>query len=347
MRFKCLFKFSFCLFLFLSVVNLANAGPLDKIVEFYTSSVPNPAEVKIDVLKVMELAETGDIIIENNIAFPQWYAAIGILVPGTRYVHAGMVVKGHALKQYLQKLDPQNNNRNAKTAHVRCLQTNKDANGKPYKVWEWVRAPIDPNAKYVITPEVTRGRTLSSVVALHLKHYLLDPAIGYSTKHIKVLRPPVQTQPALEKMIMYLCYHVLKKTEYDMGFSIDEPEPLIFRKTTEGITADISVAPVPLYCTELLWRALKQANCEADTVKIGGGFGDFLRKIKRMPKSLATKITAPFVTADLFINHTQTVYANAAPPSVGEVIRDMRDKAFKKICEDLKENLAKIFKRSK
>jgi hypothetical protein len=29
----------------------------------------------------MELAETGDIIIENNIDFPQWYVAIGTFVP--------------------------------------------------------------------------------------------------------------------------------------------------------------------------------------------------------------------------------------------------------------------------
>ncbi len=345
MRFKSLFKFLICFFFIFAIISNSNAGVLDKVVEFYTSSVPNPAEVKIDVQKVIDLAETGDIIIENNIAYPQWYAAIGTLVPGTRYVHAGMVVKGHALRHYLQKLDPQNKNRAAKTAHVRCLQTNKDPNGRPYKVWEWVRASIDPNAKYVITPEVTRGRTLSSVVALHLKHYLLDPAIGYSTKHIKLLRPPVQTQPALEKMIMYLCYHVVKKTEYDMGFSIDEPEPVIFRKTTEGITADISVAPVPLYCTELLWRALKQADCQADTIKIGGSIGESLRKIKRMPKSLASKIAAPFVTADLFIKHTQTIYANAASPSVIEVVKNMRDKAFKKICEDLQENFAKLFKR--
>ncbi|GEM_PF-4940466 len=66
MRFKYLFKFSVCLFLFLSVVNLANADPLDKIVEFYTSSVPNPAEVKIDVLKVMETQQTSFYVYYQN-----------------------------------------------------------------------------------------------------------------------------------------------------------------------------------------------------------------------------------------------------------------------------------------
>lgn len=315
----------------------AFAGPMDKIIEFYTSSVPNPPEVKIDVAKVMELAETGDIIIENNVAFPQWYVAIGTFVPNTRFVHAGMIIKGHNLKLLMEKLDPQRKHRNAHTAYVRCLQTNKNKDGKPYKVWEWVRAPIDANAKYVVTPEVTRGHTMSKVVALHLKHYLLDPAVGHSTKHIMVLRPPIKTQQELEKVSMYLAYHVFKCTEYDMGFNIGEPEPMIFRKTREGITADITVAPVPLYCTELLWRALNLIGCETETVLIGGKVGEMLRKVKRLPKSFAEKISTPFVTADTFIRHNQLIYANSPSPSVSEVIKSMKDKTYQSILARFKE----------
>ena len=341
-RFKALGNVLVVLFLFIGLS--VSGNPFDKIVEFYTSSIPRPPKVALDIEQVIDLAETGDIIIENNRGFPQWYAAIAAMVPGTRYIHAGMVIKGHVLLAHLAQLEiagtvvPRH-------AYVRCLQTATDKRGKPAKIWQWVRAPILSNGKYVVTPEVTRGAKMSRVVALHLRHYLQDPAVGYPCKHIQLLRAPIASQKALTRLSLYLAYHVMKETGYDMGFSATEEEPAISRTIEGELTFDFSLAPVPLYCTELIWRALREAEVQVMPTHLAGSFGDALRKIAHLPASLAEKIRAPFVTADLFIRNNTCLYANAAPPHVPMVIGAMIDDSFKNACRKLSEKFQNLFRR--
>jgi hypothetical protein len=327
--------------LFLMVTIGAVAGPMDKVVQFYTSSIPKPPRVDMDVAQVVKLAETGDIIIENHRGFPQWYAAIGVLIPGTRYVHAGMVIKGHELKAHLEKISGKPFSSQIFHAYVRCLQTVKDAKGRPSRVWQWVKAPIDSKGKYVITPEVTRGATMSRVVPLHIKHYLQDPAVGYPCKHIALIRPPIPSQKALSRLAMYLAYHAFKETGYDMGFQATESEPAIQRDIEGELTFDLSLAPVPLYCTELIWRALREIQLEVPPTKVSEKISGTLARIPRIPKALVEKLRSPFITADLFLKSGSIVYANALPPSVSGAIGNMVDQTYKNWCRGIADFLHK------
>ncbi len=308
------------------------ASPLDKIVEFYISSIPNPPKIDLNYQEIRSIVETGDIIIENNRAFPQWYAMIGSLIPNCRFVHAGVIVKGHVLKEIAQKISP--------SGAVTMRGYYRDApprvvDGKVKKVVAWFPYPIDSKGIYVVTPEVTINTSMSKVVALNLKDYLIDPAIGYPTKHIRIIRPSLKNQGNVRTMASYLTYHLLKRTTYDMGFVATEKEVAISRKRNGELLFDMSAAPVPQYCTELIWRALREVGIQIPPTHVKRGISGSLSRIPRIPRSVIQKIDGAFITADLLMKSGTVVYRNAPPPSVTQALQAMVDLNFKATCQGL------------
>jgi len=308
------------------------ASPLDKVIEFYISSVPNPPRVEIDVKAVRAMVETGDIIIENNRAFPQWYAMIGSLIPNNTYVHSGMVVKGHVLKALAQELVP--GSAHMVHAYYRGGPPRVE-NGKVKKVFDWIPYPIDAQGTYVVTPEVTINTTMSRIVALNLTDYLCDDAIGYPTKHIRIIRPRVNSQNLVRTIAKYLTYHVIKKTVYDMGFVATEQETAIVRQRNGELYFDMTAAPVPLYCNELVYRALKEVGIPIPTTQIKQGITGALARIPKMPRSVLQKLDVAFITADLLSNAGTVIYQNAPPPSVKQAVEAMVDLNFKATTQGL------------
>lgn len=315
-----------------AATGLVYASPLDKVVEFYISSVPNPPRIGLDTKAVWDMAETGDIIIENNRAYPQWYAMIGSLIPDCRFVHAGMIIKGHVLKSLAEEISPES----AKTLHAyyRGAPT-RIVDGKVKKMYDWFPYQVDSKGIYVITPEVTINTSMSRIVALNLKDYLVDPAIGYPTKHIRLIRPRLASQALVRTLARYLAYHVIKKTTYDMGFVSTETEKAISRLQNGELTFDLSAAPVPLYCTELVYRALREAGITIPTTQVKTAISGSLAKIPRMPRSVLQKIDSPFITADVLMNGGSIIYQNDPPPTVKEAIESMVDLNFKAVSRAL------------
>ncbi|HOT30111.1 MAG TPA: hypothetical protein PLU72_18180 [Candidatus Ozemobacteraceae bacterium] len=329
----------FLLFGILAAAIPAQASPLDKVIEFYISSVPNPPNIGLDAKAVWDMAETGDIIIENNRAFPQWYAMIGSLIPDCRFVHAGMIIKGHMLKSLAEEISPQS----AVTLHAYYRGAPpRIVDGKVKKVYDWFPYPIDPKGIYVVTPEVTVNTSISRIVALNLKDYLVDPAIGYPTKHIRLIRPRLATQGLVRILAKYLTYHAIKKTTYDMGFVSTETETAISRLQNGELMFDMTAAPVPLYCTELVYRALREAGIEIPTTKMKKAISGALSKIPRMPRSVLQKIDSPFITADVLMCGGAVVYQNDPPPTVREAIAGMVDLNFKAVSQGLLERFQSI-----
>ena len=318
------------------------ASPLDKVVEFYISSIPNPPRVDLDWQAVRNTVETGDIIIENNRAFPQWYAMIGSLVPNCQFVHAGMVVKGHVLKALAQEISPSG----AVTMRGYYREgPPRIVDGKVTRNFEWKPYPIDSNSTYIVTPEVTINTSTSRVVALNLRDYLLDPSIGFPTKHIRVIRPRIASQEKIRTLAKYLTYHVLKRTTYDMGFDVSEKEAAICRNRNGELWFDMRAEPVPLYCTELVWRALREVGIEVPTTQVKRGIAGALGRIPRMPRSVVMKMDAAFITADVLMNGGTVIFQNAPPPTVKQALEAMVDQNFKATCQGLAQRFTDLLGR--
>mgnify|MGYP001614658805 CR=1 FL=1 len=292
---------SFIVLAFGGGVQLLAAGPMDKVVEFYSAPLPNAPKIDTDVVRAMEVAETGDIVIENNRAYPQWYVAIAFLVPNTKYVHGEMVVKGHVLSTLEQTFAKIGKRSPAFFAYRRQQQDVQTKKGL-VKVWKCLPiTAIDPSRPYVITPEVTGNEKLSAVVALDMEDYLIDPALGYPYKHVKILRAPVKNQAAINRVVRYLVYHLSKKTLYDMGFAIDEQEPAVRRHGNGRITFDLTVAPVPIYCTELILRALGEAgDFQFKTTLVNPKLVQTLSRIPKVTMAFFEKVTKPVCDCRLF-----------------------------------------------
>ncbi|MFZ2959622.1 MAG: hypothetical protein WA705_22275 [Candidatus Ozemobacteraceae bacterium] len=345
MKNKHIFIKGFCgaALVFLSLaVSVSGAGLMDKAISFYTSAMPNPPQIPIEVGKVVALANTGDIIIENNRAFPQWAALIATLVPGTRYVHAGMVVRGHVLKQINAEFGRMNGSKQGFTVY-RKQRSEEIREGKTIAVWRWTaQSQIHYGRAYVITPDVVEKEAMSRVVALDLGDYLCDPGVGYPTKHIKLIRAPIANQSALNRLVKYLGYHLLKGTPYDMGFSITENEQAVRRTADGNIEFDLSIMPVPLYCTELLLRALKEADVTVGTTLLNRKAAAVAKAFPKLPAMVAEKLDAPFITADCFIPRMLVLYENQPAPAIGELMGSITHSGFRLLCQNLKDRFQAV-----
>ncbi|HPT48219.1 MAG TPA: hypothetical protein PLM07_20245, partial [Candidatus Rifleibacterium sp.] len=211
--------------LFFSGPAVVTASPIDAVIGFYTSAVPNPPQIPVQVSQVNDLVTTGDIIIENDRAFAQWYVAIAALVPNTHFVHSGLVITGKdllALNNRLKAIFRDDGFAEIKP-HKLKLYTFANKKKKTITTWRWMPCEFDVNRKYVITPAGVGEKADNIVAVFDLHDYLVHPKYG-SCKHIQVIRPDGLSEDGKNKIVDYLGLHLYKKTGYDMGFSMNEQE---------------------------------------------------------------------------------------------------------------------------
>jgi len=157
-----------------------------------------------------------------------------------------------------------------------------------------------------------------------------------------VIRPRLAMQNDVRNVAKYLTYHVIKKTTYDMGFVATENETAICRDRNGELHFDMSAAPVLLYCTELVWRALREVGINVPTTQVKRGIAGALGSVPKMPRSVIQKMDAAFITADVLCNGGSVIYQNAAPPSVGQAIGAMVDLNFRSACDGLRARFEQI-----
>lgn len=336
----------FLLSLVVFSVLFANPGtvtwgaPMDAVVGFYTSPVPLPPKIPVCVASIMEVLRTGDVVIENDRAFPQWYVAIAAIVPGTKYVHAGVAIKG---KEVIWV-----NSRFAKTLPDKKLEpimahkwqlVDIPNSKKPKKAWRWMPVPIDPDQMYIVTPGGV-GVTGANVVALFdLNDYLTHPSYG-SVKHIKVIRPNLTEPLARAKIVEYLCIHLALRTGYDMGFSLSETEP----SSHISDVMDVGFKTVPVYCTELCLRALEKGGITTPVIKLEKGVLGKIKGIPGLPKAFVQKISENFITADCFVKSGKVVYENSLPPVPGKAFAVMMGGEVKNVMQAIGNSFRHLFK---
>jgi len=101
-------------------------GAIQRVADSYLSPLPIVPDIK-----------TGDIIIENNLAFPQYYAVFGTLMPDLRYVHAQMVISGDDLHRELHRIEMMSGRSTLlKTMRVKTRKINSPVGEKIVNVWE-------------------------------------------------------------------------------------------------------------------------------------------------------------------------------------------------------------------
>lgn len=337
-----------CALIYATLINIClYANIIDGIVNFYTSPIPNPPAVYIDMNKVLQIVETGDIIIENNMAYPQWAVMIASLVPGTKYVHAGIVVKGHVLYnvgKILQKKDPNRKLQVYRKKRLHIADNKSCNNGKSFSyIWKWLpEENIHYGRVYIVTPEVVENMNISIVSALDLEDYLKDPALGYSTKHIKIIRPNNIDQKGINNLSIYLGFHLFSRTPYDMGFDLSEEERGIRIIRNNEIEIDFQQASVPLYCTELVYRALKFINLETLPLYKNEKAAKIANSIPKFPNKLKEKLDSYYVTADSFIEVGSIIYQNDEPPSIAQIMKIAANSYLGELCKMIKIKFSEI-----
>jgi len=301
-------------------------GPIQRIGDTIINPMQDPPVMPFDLDLVTRLARTGDIVIENNQAFPQFHAVFGAVVPDMKYVHAGMVITGADLI--------------AGAAEVRALDVRMRAPaiyrmGKrslalnPKRVVElWQKdAFIDPNGLYVVAPEFLLEAKGLRIMAMEFRDYMMFPAQNACTKALILLRPQNIDDSRRALIRKYLAYHVILRTEYDPAFRVDEIERGIVRDRAGNVKVDMAIPPVKLYCTEIGHRALRFADLPGARL---------VRPFQKIPDlsvappkvqswwNLPPNYGGSYVLADGFIAYSHYMYSTSKPASL-EIARKRAD----------------------
>jgi len=240
--------------------SLFRNGAIQRIADSYLSPLPNVPEFKTDFAEINKTAKTGDIIIENNLAFPQYYAIFGTLMPDLRYVHAQMVISGEDLQRELQRIEMISGRSTLlKTMHVKARRIKSPNGEKMVNVWEPYPS-VNRSRLYCVGPEFVREVGGSYVVAMDLEECVKFPSNRVVSKALKLLRPSGITDAKRRLIATYLAYHVFMATTYDARFTMNEKEAGIIRDEAGKISFDFRVKPAPQYCTEIIHRALRFAG---------------------------------------------------------------------------------------
>jgi len=326
----------------LQVTRFALAGSaldmaLEEIVRIYNSPIPNPPHIPIDLPRALGSLETGDLVIENPRMHPHWYIAVSSLFPGSRYVHGGIAVKGHALiglRRTMAELS-------GKPVPFVTYRRQQDGGTSP---WQYLPEPeIRPQAVYVVSQEVRGPDGICGTIAMAAEDVLVDPRFPKPGKHILILRPPVRTQKQLAIALLYLGYHLTLFTPYDMAFSTIEPETG-FRVAPDGqVTIDWEAAPPTVYCTELPWRALALAGVRSSTMTMAPALVGVMRRLPMLPREMVEAWCGPQVPPEVFRRPWQVtdngktrrakaevIYANQLPPTPLEVLESLPDSILKR-----------------
>ncbi|HOT30108.1 MAG TPA: hypothetical protein PLU72_18165 [Candidatus Ozemobacteraceae bacterium] len=299
------------------------SGPIQRIGDSIVNPHLEQEPVPTDIDRILSSVRTGDIIIENNLAFPQIYAVFGTLMPNTRFVHAGVVVSGRELDAELRKLTGRvGDRRMPRPLGLKTVVLSAAAGGRRVKSWEAMPA-IDPAGWYVVSSEFSRIRGDSYVFAMQLGDYLRFPSGAYCTKVMKVLRPRGLDEAKRRLVAAYLAYHVYRLSPYDKRFSLAEAETGIRRNEQGQIFYRLSTLQVPLYCTEIVHRALRFAGLPG--ADLASPLGNVETRPVDPPQKdwwrLPVTTGVSFAVADGFMRYADVIYENGEPFSVDEARR--------------------------
>jgi len=292
-------------------------GAIQRVADSYLSPLPVVPDIKTDFGEIYKVAKTGDVIIENNLAFPQYYAVFGTLMPDLRYVHAQMVISGDDLQRELQRIEMMSGRSTLlKTMRVKARKINSPVGEKMVNVWEPYPS-VDRSRLYCVGPEFVREIGGSYVVAMDLEECVKFPSNRVVSKALKLVRPRGITDAGRRLIATYLAYHVYMATTYDARFAMNEKETGIMRDEAGKISFNFKVKPVPQYCTEIIHRALRFANLP------GALLVNLLQKFDvraRPPKRddwwrLPANYGGSLVVAEGFLPSSIILYENAEPYS--------------------------------
>lgn len=323
-------KYSISVILLATVFQLSsflNARPLDdaifrngavqRIADSYLSPLEVVPGIKTNLEEINKIARTGDIIIENNLAFPQYYAVFGTLMPQLRYVHAQMIITGDDLQRELHRMEMLSGRSTLlKVMRVKAREIKSPSGVKMVNVWEPYPS-VDRSRLYCVGPEFVRETGGSYVVAMDLEECVKFPSNNVVSKALKLVRPRGITDSSRRLIASYLAYHVFLGTPYDARFAMNENEIGIVRDKDARISFNFRVKPVPQYCTEIIHRALRFANLP------GALLVNPLQKFnlaESLPKrddwwKLPANFGGSLVVAEGFLSSGIILYENAEPYS--------------------------------
>ena len=309
-----------------SLLEMFITGPIQRIGDTIINPMQDPPFLPVNFDLVARLARTGDIVIENNQAFPQFHAVFGAFVPDMNFVHAGMVITGADLiagAAEVKALDARMRAPAVYRMGKRSLALN------PKRVVElWQKDPvIDPNGLYVVAPEFLLEAKGLRIMAMEFRDYMMFPAQTACTKAFNLLRP--QNIDASRRALIrkYLAYHVILRTDYDPAFRVDEIERGIVRDRAGNVKVDMSIPPVKLYCTEIGHRALRFADLPgAKLVRPFQKLPDLSVAPPKVPSwwNLPPNYGGSYVLADGFIAYSHNMYSTAKPAPL-EIARRRAD----------------------
>ncbi len=330
-----------------SLLEMFVTGPIQRIGDTIINPMPNPPVLPINYALVARLARTGDIIIENNQAFPQFHAVFGAFVPDMKFVHAGMVITGADLIAGAAEVKALDARMRAPVVYrmgKRSLAMN------PKRVVElWQKdTVIDPAGLYVVAPEFLLEAKGLRIMAMEFRDYMMFPAQTACTKAFKLLRPQNIDESRRALIRKYLAYHVILRTEYDPVFRVDEAERGIIRDRAGNVKVDMSIPPVKLYCTEIGHRALRFADLPgAKLVRPFQKLPDLSVAPPKVPSwwNLPPNYGGSYVLADGFIAYSYHIYSTA-PPAPLETARKRADliKPIRQEWRRTVEQLAAVFR---
>lgn len=298
-----------------SLLEMYITGPIQRIGDSIINPMQDPPVLPINLPLVTRLARTGDIVIENNQAFPQWHAVFGALVPSMNFVHAGMVITGADLIAGAAEVKALDARAGAPAVY---RMGKRDLAQAPKRVVElWGKAPaIDPQGLYVVAPEFLLEAKGSCIMAMEFHDYLMFPSDKACAKAFKLLRPQNINDSRRALIRKYLAYHIILRSGYDVAFRVDEIERGIVRDQAGNVKIDLSIPPVKLYCTEIAHRALRFADLPgAKLVRPFQQIPDLAIAPPKVPSwwNLPPNYGGSYVVADGFIAYCHYMYSNAKP----------------------------------
>ncbi|MBF0407841.1 MAG: hypothetical protein HQM10_10835 [Candidatus Riflebacteria bacterium] len=333
-----------------SLMQMYISGPIQRIADSIINPMNDYPVLPLNMELILKTVKTGDVIIENNQAYPQWHAIFGALVPNLRYVHCGMVISGRDLILSCSELSKMSGRKlQLAVFNLGRKEISADGVSKTVSFWEKSKVVV-PDTYYVISPEYMPEYEGSKISAMELKGYLLFPDGKACTKALQLRRPIGIDEKGISLIRNYLTYHTVQQTSYDNNFRVSEKEIGINRDKEGNVSVNFEEKPVPLYCTEIAHRALRFANHPG--AKLVSIFDSLPKTSENFPDiswwNQPSNFGGNFVVADGFIAYSHFLYANAEPVSL-EIARK-RAGVLKPIQHEWRrtvQNLTSVLKRNK
>ena len=199
--------------------------------------------------------------------------------------------------------------------HAGQRSKNQNPNGIKL-VYAWEPYPtIDRKGLYCVGPEYVREIGNSYTVAMHLEECLRFPTNQFVSKAFRLLRPKGINDQARKLIASYLAYHVFMATPYDSLFSLRETETGIVRDENGKVMYNFKKKAIPLYCTEVIHRALRFANLPGSRLSRPMASLDTRSPLPSRSDwwKLPSSFGGPITVADGFLPVCEELYKNVEP----------------------------------